>query len=145
MSWKHILYAAIAAIIPFGYSALSGQFPDFPLQADVFSALVLWVIGLAIGGWQATKFVLVNTRKLTVPVASGVQSLNDAFDIWPMLKAVLAVLLPFLWNAIIGWNDAFPLAQTDFINVILWAIGLAFGGGSVAKAVYIGQNRIVEN
>jgi len=144
MSWKHILYAVIGALIPFGYSAVTGQFPDFPLGADVFSALIIWVVGLAIGGWQLNKFVLVNTRSLTVPVAKGVYAHPDMFDPLPLLKAILAALSPIIWQLIVGWNDAFPLAQTDFINVLLWIVGLLFGGGSVAKAVYVGQKRITD-
>ena len=142
MNWRHVLYAALAAIVPFGYSWITGQFPEFPMAADVFSSLILWVVGLAVGGWQFAKYYLINTKKLTVPVAAGVNAYVDVHDIMPLLKAMLSVLLPFLYNAIIGLNNTFPLAETDFINVLLWILGLLVGGVQIAKSVWIAQFRL---
>lgn len=52
MSLKNVLYAILSALIPLGFSALTGKYPDFPLDLASFGASILWIVGLLVGGWQ---------------------------------------------------------------------------------------------
>ena len=52
MNWKNVILAVLGSVIPFLYSALVGKFPDFPLDQSNFLAIIIWVVGLAIGGWN---------------------------------------------------------------------------------------------
>jgi len=143
MNWKHLFYAALAAVLPLMYSNLIGSMPAFPLASAQFTSLVLWVIGLVIGGWQISKHIYVNTQKLKIPTKAGLVTRNSAAIDWkPLLKAILAILIPVVYNAILGWNATFPLPQSDFVNLMLWVIGLPIGGWQIAKAVYVGQYRL---
>ena len=56
MSGKRLLKALIAALVPVLYSLLKAHYPDFPLESDQVLALILWIVGLLIGGWQLAKF-----------------------------------------------------------------------------------------
>lgn len=38
------LKAILTAIIPLIFAAITGLFPDFPLNIDVFTALLLWIL-----------------------------------------------------------------------------------------------------
>lgn len=53
---KELLKSVIALVIAFAYSAIIAKFPDFPLAKDQLVSLILWLIGFAIGGWQANKY-----------------------------------------------------------------------------------------
>jgi len=55
MAWKPILKAILAVLIPALYTALISKYPNLPLTEAQFVALVLWFIGLFVGGWQASK------------------------------------------------------------------------------------------
>ena len=52
MDLKSIIYAALAAILPIVYSLIVGELPSFPLESADFVGLILWVIGLLVGGWN---------------------------------------------------------------------------------------------
>jgi len=126
MDLKSMLKAIIAVIIPFLYSALIGKVPDFPLTGDVFLQLVLWIVGLAVGGWQANK--VLSGYKATA--AGAALSLD-----WKSLfKAVLAVIIPAVYSFIISKMPDFPLTGDVFVQLILWIFGL-FVGGWQAKNV----------
>jgi len=49
---KDILRLILATLLPVAYVALKLLYPDFPLTQDTFVGLVLWVIGLLLGGWN---------------------------------------------------------------------------------------------
>jgi len=57
--WKQILKGIIGVIVPVIYSLIVASFPDFPLADEQFLELILWAVGLLIGGWQ-----LNNARKV---------------------------------------------------------------------------------
>ena len=144
MSVKELIKAALLAILPFIYAALTGKFPDFPLDVEAFTGLVLWVLGLLLGGWQASKFLYLMRGRLSVPVGEGKFAVQASLGLdWkPILKAALAAILPLLYTAIVGWNEAFPLTQADFVALVLFLIGLPLGGWQVAKSVYKAQGRL---
>lgn len=70
MSLKNVLYAVLSALIPLGFSALTGKYPDFPLDLGSFTAAILWIVGLAVGGWQ------LNTAKNYEVLKAGRRALN---------------------------------------------------------------------
>lgn len=53
MYWKNVLLAILMAILPMVYTAITGGHPDFPLDQQSFIALVVWLVGLLVGGWNA--------------------------------------------------------------------------------------------
>jgi len=55
IDFKSMLKAVIAVLVPFFFTMLIAKYPDFPLTADQLVSLVLWLVGLVIGGWQAAK------------------------------------------------------------------------------------------
>lgn len=61
---KDILRLLLATLLPIAYVALKIAFPDFPLSQDTFVALIIWVVGLVLGGWNmhylAVKYFGVN-------------------------------------------------------------------------------------
>lgn len=145
MNFKHILYALLVAMIPFMYSALTGKFPTFPLSAEQFGAVVLWLIGLLVGGWQTAKYFYLSQGRLKLIIKGMVVSAeaiakNEKFK--SILYAIVSVIAPILYQMLIGWKASFPLPQADFVAVILWIVGLMVGGWQVAKAVYKGQARL---
>jgi len=54
---KSVLYAVLVTLLPMVYNLLIAKYPLFPLDQGSFSALLLWLIGLPLGGWQAFKAV----------------------------------------------------------------------------------------
>jgi len=57
LDWKSLLKAVLAALVPVVYTVLVTAYPDFPLPQDQFVQTVLWIIGMAIGGWQVNNAV----------------------------------------------------------------------------------------
>lgn len=58
MNLKNLLRLILLALLPVLYGLLTGRYPDFPLHSpQLFVDLVLWIIGLVIGGWQALKLM----------------------------------------------------------------------------------------
>ncbi len=49
---KEILRLFLTFVLPFIFAIVKTKFPDFPLNQDTFAALLIWAIGLLIGGWQ---------------------------------------------------------------------------------------------
>lgn len=49
---KPILKAMISALIPILYSLLVAKYPNFPLSSEQLLALILWILGIGVGGWQ---------------------------------------------------------------------------------------------
>jgi hypothetical protein len=72
--FKNILLAILGTIAPFLYSYLTGALPGFPLDAQTFSALLVWLVGLLVGGWSAAKAKLEYTVK-----TKGAAKLNRNF------------------------------------------------------------------
>lgn len=56
MTWKNLLYSMLAVLLPLLYSLLLGKYPDFPLNQGETVALLLWLIGLLVGGWNLKAF-----------------------------------------------------------------------------------------
>jgi len=46
----------------------------------------------------------------------------------PLLKSILAIVLAAVYSALKAKYPDFPLVQSDFIEVVLWAIGGIVGG-----------------
>lgn len=55
MDLRSILLAFLSFAVPFFYSWFTGNFPDFPLAQSDTLALIVWGVGLVIGGWNANK------------------------------------------------------------------------------------------
>lgn len=57
MTAKQFVFALLSAFLPLLYTLITGAAPDFGGVIDVqtFVALVLWLIGLPLGGWQLLK------------------------------------------------------------------------------------------
>lgn len=49
---KQIILAIILALAPILFSFITKEFPDFPLDQGAFVALIVWVVGLLVGGWN---------------------------------------------------------------------------------------------
>lgn len=57
MSWKNFLYALLGILIPSGYAWLKSKYPSFPLGEEHTTTLLLWTIGMLIGGWNSKTFI----------------------------------------------------------------------------------------
>lgn len=51
-----------------------------------------------------------------------------------ILFMILGVLLPLAFTAIVNVYPDFPFAQSDFVEGVLWIIGLLIGGWNAAVA-----------
>jgi hypothetical protein len=49
---KDVLRLILATLLPVAFIALKTLYPDFPLSQDTFVNLVIWVVGLLLGGWN---------------------------------------------------------------------------------------------
>jgi len=61
---KELLKGIIGLVIAFLYSLLIKQYPDFPLGVGQIIALILWIVGLLIGGWQAKLYFIKKAKKV---------------------------------------------------------------------------------
>jgi hypothetical protein len=52
MDFKNILRLVLGVLLPVIFVALKTLYPDFPLSQDTFVMLVIWAVGLLIGGWN---------------------------------------------------------------------------------------------
>lgn len=50
---KDLIRLIIVTLLPIAFIAIKTAFPDFPLSQDSFVALIVWAVGLLLGGWQA--------------------------------------------------------------------------------------------
>ena len=64
MDFKKILYSMLSIILVSVYTFIKHKFPMFPIEKDTFINFVVWVIGLALGGWSVHKFVAVKFNKI---------------------------------------------------------------------------------
>lgn len=57
MTLKEIVLVLLSALLPILYTAITGKAPEFGniLDPATFLALVLWLVGLPLGGWQLLK------------------------------------------------------------------------------------------
>jgi len=62
MNWKLILKTLITPVLALVYTYLQAKYPDLPWTSSNFIEQVLWLIAVAIGGWQANNF-LVKAKK----------------------------------------------------------------------------------
>ncbi len=62
MTVPQIIAAILGALIPILYGAVTGKFPEFPLDMANFDALFTWIIGLLVTGSAATLGYL--TRRI---------------------------------------------------------------------------------
>ena len=51
MNWKDMLKIFLGALLPALFTQLVSHYPDFPLFAEDFTAIILWIVGLLVGGW----------------------------------------------------------------------------------------------
>ncbi|MCU0645778.1 MAG: hypothetical protein MUC94_16155 [bacterium] len=51
MNWKDIIKTLLGALLPLLFTQLVSHYPDFPLYSEDFVSIILWIIGLIIGGW----------------------------------------------------------------------------------------------
>ncbi len=146
MNWKNLLYAVLAAVLPVVFSVIVGFVPTFPLAEPDFILLVLWVVGLVIGGWQVSKGLYVMQNRL-LEFEGQPRSFAKGLDLnglKPVLKALLAVLVPVLYGIIVDAYQDFPLDAAKLTDVFLWVVGLIVGGWQISKARYVKEKRIVE-
>jgi hypothetical protein len=137
MAIKNLILSLVAVLAASAYAFLVGAFPEFPLPQEKFVALILWAVGLLFAGWQIEKQVLLNRSTL-----KGFRGEPMPFEWKPILKALLLVVLPVVYSLIVGWNESFPIAQDEFIAILLFLIGLPIGGWQLAVSVYKGQRRL---
>jgi len=61
-NWKPLLLAVLGVVSPFLYSILFSDTPDFPLTVDNWTDLLVWIVGLLVGGWTGAKAYLKPTE-----------------------------------------------------------------------------------
>ncbi|NLI41960.1 MAG: hypothetical protein GX421_12435 [Caldisericales bacterium] len=149
MAWKNVLYAVLAVLLPLVYEFVVDAVPSFPLDATNFIGVVLWIIGLLIGGWQVTVSGYRRAGRLLAPRTAGLsvraaESFALPYAVKNILYALLSVLVPLLYTTIIKWQPSIPITGEAFFELVLWLIGLVIGGWQVSKAVYIGQARLLD-
>ena len=151
MAWKNVLYALLAVILPIAFGWLLGLVPSFPLGSEEFVALVLWIVGLLVGGWQSAKANYTFAGRLLAKESPGVYKAKMSFDEgtpfdWKyVIYALLGVTLPLLYTWFFGSLNDFPLDMETFVALVLWLIGLAVGGWQGSKAYYIASKRLLDS
>jgi len=51
MNFKDILKVFLGALLPTLFTMLVSHYPDFPLFGEDFVAIIMWIVGLVVGGW----------------------------------------------------------------------------------------------
>lgn len=74
MEWKSFLKALLAVVLPLLYSLLLKWAPDLPIPEAQFIELIIWAVGLLIGGWQ-----LSNSQKLKMADQIGETKIAGRF------------------------------------------------------------------
>jgi len=136
MDWKSLLKAMLGILIPMAYSGFIGKFPSFPFSQAAFGDLILWIIGLAVGGWQLSKAVYRFEGRLMGSIS---------FNWKGMVRAVVSAAVPFVYSLLMAKFPDFPLAEAGFLELILWVVGMMVGGWQVSKSVYIGQKMLLNH
>ncbi len=49
---KDFIRMLLVVLLPVFFVVVKKTFPDFPLSQDTFVNLIIWAIGLLVGGWQ---------------------------------------------------------------------------------------------
>lgn len=52
LNWKNLLYSFLGFLLPLLYTELIKSHPDFPLTSTGFTEVIVWILGLIIGGWN---------------------------------------------------------------------------------------------
>lgn len=52
---RELIFALLGVLIPLLYGWLTGEYPDFPITAENFKALALWIVGLLVGGGASMR------------------------------------------------------------------------------------------
>lgn len=58
MDWKSIVKMTLAIALPVIYSIIKAKNPDLPITESDFIELIVWIVGSAIGGYQAKAFMV---------------------------------------------------------------------------------------
>ncbi|MDH3267338.1 MAG: hypothetical protein OEM46_00645 [Ignavibacteria bacterium] len=48
-------------------------------------------------------------------------------------KSLLGFAIPFIYSWFTSHNPGFPLVETDFVALVIWIVGSAFGGWEALK------------
>jgi len=52
-----------------------------------------------------------------------------------ILYAVLGVILPLIYQELIGARPDYPQGESDFVTQVLWLIGLLVGGWNIKATI----------
>lgn len=64
MNWKDMLKIFLGALLPALFTQLVSHYPDFPLDGSDFTAIILWIVGLLVGGWgMASMYMKARIKK----------------------------------------------------------------------------------
>jgi len=55
LNWRNILYAVLGVILPLVFDEIIKADPKFPLPLEMFSDLILYLVGFLVGGWNIAK------------------------------------------------------------------------------------------
>lgn len=61
--FKNVLSAVVSVLVPFIYTALIEEYPDFPLAQVEFIEAIVWIVGLVVGGWNIKSARLIYLEK----------------------------------------------------------------------------------
>jgi hypothetical protein len=151
MAWKNALYALLAVVLPVVFGWVAGLLPGFPMTSADFTALLLWILGLLVGGWQASAASYKLTGRLLTADAGGPYKAKMAwnegmpFEWKNVLYALLGIVLPMAYTWLTNTLKGFPLTTETFVTVMLWLAGLAVGGWQGAKALYVSNGRLLDS
>ena len=62
--FKSILFAFTGVLVPFIYTWISGANSDFPLSQVSTGELILWFVGVLVGGWNLKALGMKFVRKV---------------------------------------------------------------------------------
>lgn len=51
MNWKDLLKSVLGPLVAYLYTQLISHYPSFPMFDEDFVAVILWIVGLVVGGW----------------------------------------------------------------------------------------------
>jgi len=63
MPWKNILFAMLGIFIPMLYTSITTKFPTFPLSEADLVTLLVWIVGMIIGGWNIKSISIAKFTK----------------------------------------------------------------------------------
>lgn len=60
-----------------------------------------------------------------------------------IILAMISIIVPYLYNAIIGWNAGFPLDQANFNELVQWVFGLLLNGIGLGVAGWFVKDAVI--